>query len=97
MKCIHCQGEMERKTEPFQIDRKGYHITLDAVPAWVCTQCGEASFEEVEALQSFLGTLDETIAQFALAFSHHRVATTHATLAKKANVGCVPRTAELST
>jgi|GEM_PF-474293 len=97
MKCIHCQGEMERKTEPFQIDRKGYHITLDAVPAWVCTQCGEAYFEEVEveAMQSFLGILDESIAQFALTSSHHRA--THATLAKKANVGYVPHTAELST
>jgi len=95
MKCIHCHGEMERKTEPFQIDRKGYHITLDAVPAWVCSQCGEASFEEreVEALQSFLGTLDESIAQFAL--SHHRVSATHATLAKK-HLGVVPSITELS-
>ena len=48
MKCLHCQGRMERKTAPFHIDRKGYHLTLDAIPAWVCTQCGEPFFDEAE-------------------------------------------------
>lgn len=56
MKCIHCQGEMVRKTAPFHIDRKGYHLLLDAIPAWVCNQCGEAYFEEAEvtAIQEVL-------------------------------------------
>jgi formylmethanofuran dehydrogenase subunit E len=31
------------------MDRKGCHLMLDAVPAWVCEQCGEAYFEEKEA------------------------------------------------
>ena len=48
MKCLHCQGRMERKTAPFHIDRKGYHLTVDAIPAWVCTQCGEPFFDEAE-------------------------------------------------
>jgi YgiT-type zinc finger domain-containing protein len=60
MKCIHCNGEMERKTSPFQIDRKGYHLTLEKIPAWMCTQCGEAYFEEseVEEIHKMIETLD---------------------------------------
>ena len=48
MKCMHCQGSMKKKTAPFHIDRKGYHLTLEAVPAWVCQQCGEVYFDEAE-------------------------------------------------
>ena len=69
MKCIHCKGEMERKTAPFQIDRKGYHLLFDAISAWVCTQCGEAYFEEteVEAIQEVLKKLDKETEQLAAA------------------------------
>jgi YgiT-type zinc finger domain-containing protein len=80
MKCIHCQGDMARNSIPFHIDRKCYHITLDVVPAWVCTQCGEAYFDEVEveAIQSFLRTLDERVAHFNLVSPPPRVAATSA-------------------
>lgn len=27
---------MVRATAPFSIDRKGYHIVWEAIPAWVC-------------------------------------------------------------
>ena len=61
MKCIHCQGEMKRGTAPFQINRSGYHLVLDAVPAWVCSQCGEAYFEEqqVDEIQGVISVVDE--------------------------------------
>lgn len=61
MECIYCKGEMQRGTAPFHLHRKGCHVTLEAVPAWVCTQCGEAYFEEAEvaAIQEMLRTLDE--------------------------------------
>jgi len=60
MKCIHCQGTMQRGTAPFHIDRKGYHLMFDAIPAWVCTQCGEAYFDEaeVEAIQDVIRAVD---------------------------------------
>jgi YgiT-type zinc finger domain-containing protein len=60
MKCLYCQGTMARGTAPFHIDRKGYHLILDAIPAWVCIQCGEAYFEEaaVEAIQQVLQAID---------------------------------------
>ncbi|NQT50663.1 YgiT-type zinc finger protein [bacterium] len=67
MNCIHCQGEMVRRPAPFQIVRKGYHLTLDEVPAWVCTQCGEAYFEarEVEQIQDVLREVDHRAEKLA--------------------------------
>lgn len=66
---MYCKGTMEYKTAPFQIDRKGYHLVLDAVPAWVCSQCGEAYFEntEVDTIQDVLRTLDERTERLAAA------------------------------
>jgi YgiT-type zinc finger domain-containing protein len=60
MKCMHCQGRMEKGTAPFHIDRKGYHLTLDAVPAWVCRQCGEIYFDEseVDSIQEIIQTIE---------------------------------------
>lgn len=60
MKCLYCQGTMVRGTAPFHIDRKGYHLILDTVPAWVCAQCGEAYFEEsaVDAIQQVIQAID---------------------------------------
>lgn len=69
MKCMHCQGTMKRATAPFHIDRKGYHLALDAVPAWVCPQCGEPYFEarEVESIQHLTAQVDEQMASLASA------------------------------
>ena len=69
MNCIYCKGKMERKTVPFQISRKEYHLALRSIPAWVCTQCGEVYFEEteVESIQEALHALDERTEKFALA------------------------------
>ena len=68
MKCLHCQGKMERDTAPFHIDRNGYHLILDTIPAWVCSQCGEAFFEEseVEAIQRVIRDLDKQAERLAL-------------------------------
>ena len=61
MKCMHCQGEMKRGTVPFHVDRKGCHLLLDEVPAWVCAQCGEAYFgeREVDAIQDLVASVEE--------------------------------------
>lgn len=58
---MHCQGHMEKGTAPFHIDRKGYHLTLDKVPAFICGQCGEAYFDEpqVDSIQDIIQTLEE--------------------------------------
>ena len=67
MECIHCKGRMVRGTAPFSLDRKGYHVAWDAIPAWICTQCGEPYFEsrEVELIQKALAGLDRESAALA--------------------------------
>ena len=61
VECIHCKGKLVRSTAPFSVTRNGYHISWDAVPAWVCSQCGEPLFDkqEVDAIQQTLERLDE--------------------------------------
>jgi YgiT-type zinc finger domain-containing protein len=68
MKCIHCQGDMKRGTIPFHVDRKGCHLVLDAIPAWVCEQCGEAYFEEkeVDAIQDLVEAIEQKTEALAL-------------------------------
>lgn len=64
MECFHCKGKMERGNAPFSADRDGYHISWESIPAWVCSQCGEALFEdnEVSHIQKALEQIDrETV------------------------------------
>jgi len=69
MKCMYCQGETERATAPFHIDRKGVHLSLDDVPAWVCKQCGEPYFEEaeVDSIQAIIQAVDQQAEKLAKA------------------------------
>ncbi|MDD4272672.1 MAG: YgiT-type zinc finger protein [Desulfobacter postgatei] len=61
MKCMHCQGTMVKGVAPFHIDKKGYHLTLDEVPAWICQQCGEFYFDEpqVDSIQEIIRKLED--------------------------------------
>lgn len=67
MNCIHCRGQMKHSQAPFHIDRNGYHLAFDTVPAWVCDQCGEAYFDEraVDAIQGAIKGLDQQVQQLA--------------------------------
>jgi len=51
---------MLRSHAPFSADRNGYHISWESIPAWVCSQCGEALFEENEVshIQKALEQID---------------------------------------
>lgn len=65
MECLYCRGKMLPGHTPFSVDRKGYHISWESVPAWVCTQCGESLLEEdeIKHIQNALENIDrETIA-----------------------------------
>ena len=68
MNCCYCKGKMKRSTTPFHIDRKGYHLVLDAVGAWVCMQCGEVYFEEseVDAIQEVIRAIDKQTEKLAV-------------------------------
>jgi YgiT-type zinc finger domain-containing protein len=60
MKCMYCQGEMNRGTAPFEIEKHGYRLRLERIPAWTCTQCGEIYFEEseVDSIQKVIQAVD---------------------------------------
>ena len=68
MKCMYCQGRMEQGTAPFELHRCGYHLLFEAVAAWVCSQCGEAYFDETQAtaLQEMIQRVDEEAKRIAL-------------------------------
>jgi YgiT-type zinc finger domain-containing protein len=56
MRCLSCQGRVERATAPVQVLREGCNLAWDAVPAWVCTHCKRPYFEprEVELVRRSL-------------------------------------------
>ena len=66
---MHCQGKMKKGTAPFHTDKKNYHLTLDAVPAWICQQCGEVYFEEseVDSIQELIQTVENKTEKFSAA------------------------------
>lgn len=63
MKCLFCKGEMEKASVSYTVDRKGYHLFIEKIPAYVCTQCGERYFEEkeAEAIQNMIKALEEKL------------------------------------
>lgn len=63
MKCLLCQGETERALVSYTVDRKGYHLFIEKLPAMVCTQCGERYYDEreTEAIQDMIRSLEEKL------------------------------------
>jgi uncharacterized protein with PIN domain len=45
MKCLYCQAPVERGTAEVRINRNGYQLSWQSVPAWVCTRCEQPYFE----------------------------------------------------
>ena len=50
LRCIRCEGRMERGTAPVHLEKEGCRVSWDALPAWVCSRCEAAYFEEREVL-----------------------------------------------
>ncbi|MBI5197120.1 MAG: YgiT-type zinc finger protein [Nitrospirae bacterium] len=69
MKCMFRGGEMEQKTVPYSVDRKGYPLYIREVPAYVCSRFGEQSFDEteVEEIQVIVKTLEQRIEELRVA------------------------------
>jgi YgiT-type zinc finger domain-containing protein len=61
MRCLRCQGPVERGTAPVHVERAGYRLAWEQVPAWVCTRCDLTYFEprEVESVRRALQALRE--------------------------------------
>ncbi len=55
---------MTKSRAAFHASRKGYEISWQSVPAWVCDQCGEPFFEsrEVDLIQKAIAALDRETA-----------------------------------
>jgi hypothetical protein len=56
MRCLRCQGPVERGTAPVCLEGQGYRLVWEQVPAWVCGRCELAYFEphEVETVREAL-------------------------------------------
>ncbi|MBA7536743.1 hypothetical protein ES705_29007 [subsurface metagenome] len=63
MRCLLCKGEMEKTMVAYTVDRKGYHLFIEKIPAYVCSQCGERYYEEKEvaAIQNMLKVFEEKL------------------------------------
>jgi YgiT-type zinc finger domain-containing protein len=59
VRCIRCEGRMERGTAPVHIEKEGYRVAWDALPAWVCSRCEAPYFEanEVHLVQRTLSLM----------------------------------------
>jgi YgiT-type zinc finger domain-containing protein len=59
MRCLRCQGPVHRGTAPVQVDRDGYKLAWEQVPAWVCNRCEMPYFEpqEVETVRKAVRAL----------------------------------------
>ncbi len=60
MECLYCKGTLVPRKVSYTASRRGYHLIIDDVPAWVCEQCGEPLFDEetVDAIQEVLREVD---------------------------------------
>jgi YgiT-type zinc finger domain-containing protein len=63
MDCTYCKGEMVQSMVPFDVEQQGCHIHWNSLPAWVCTQCGEAYFEggEVSRIQKVIAIIEREV------------------------------------
>ena len=68
MECLYCKSELVRKKVSYTATRKGYHLIIDDVPAWVCEQCGEAFFDDetVDTIQDMLREVERGIKRLSV-------------------------------
>ena len=59
MRCLRCQGTVERGAAPVRVERNGYRLAWEEVPAWICGRCELAYFEprEVETVRRALSAV----------------------------------------
>ncbi|PWB53311.1 MAG: hypothetical protein C3F06_06645 [Candidatus Methanoperedenaceae archaeon] len=60
---MSCSGEMKKGKTTYKLNRPGYHLPIDDVPAWICSQCNEVYFEEnvVDNIQNVIKILDTQV------------------------------------
>ncbi len=67
MECLYCKSTLVRQRVTYTATRKGYHLIIDDVPAWVCARCGEPLYGEqtVDMIQEMLRQVDATLVKFS--------------------------------
>ncbi|MCS4541258.1 MAG: YgiT-type zinc finger protein [Euryarchaeota archaeon] len=65
MKCHYCGGKMAKGKTTYSINKKGYHLLVDDIPAWICSQCKEIYFEgdAVDIIQNVIKNIDVGVAK----------------------------------
>lgn len=60
MECPHCHGSLQAGKISYTVNRNGYHLIIDDVPAFICEQCQEPMFTEeaVRLVQQMIHALD---------------------------------------
>jgi len=48
VRCIRCDGRLAPGRTPVQLERPGYRLVWDSLPAWICCCCRTSYFEERE-------------------------------------------------
>jgi YgiT-type zinc finger domain-containing protein len=68
MECLYCKGKLVRQKVSYTATRKGYHLIIDDVPAWVCEQCGEEFFDDetVDTIQDMLHEVERGIKRLSV-------------------------------
>ena len=63
MKCFFCKGELERSKTKFIVDLGSCVVIVKNVPAMICKQCGEKSFDDetVERLEAIVETVRHSL------------------------------------
>ncbi len=65
MKCSTCDRDMTKGRTTYTLNRNGYHLLVDDVPAWICTRCSEVHFEEeaVDTIQNTIIDIDVKVSR----------------------------------
>lgn len=69
LKCMLCGGNLEKSAASYTVVRKGYHLFIERIPAYVCSRCGEKAFDEKEvaAIQNMLKAFEDKLEQVRMA------------------------------
>ena len=65
MRCFFCKGEMERTTTKFILDLGNCVVIVKHVPAMVCKQCGEKTFDSdtMDRLEEIVDSVKRSLVQ----------------------------------
>ena len=63
MKCFFCKGELEKTTTKYIVDLGDCVVIVKNVPAMVCRQCGEKSFDDetMERLEIIVASVKNSL------------------------------------